>query len=159
MIKSQKKNNGNISLLDNYKNEKNLNQNNLAKENDNKSFDKSDINIFNFNMSFKKFNKRNDITNGKIKGKRKRKIISKIKINKGCIYFCFFCARKRKNLQNVLLDEGMKLIVEKLDLLNLFRTLFRDKKNNINDLNQEIIKMSNNCKNKIEHICNSLYNI
>ena len=131
----------------------------MVKENENKSFDKSDINIFNFNMSFKKYNKRNDITNGKIKGKRKRKIIRKIKINKGCIYFCFFCARKRKNLQNVLLDEGMKLIVVKLDLLNLFRTLFRDEKNNNNVANQEIIKMSDNCKNKIEHICNSLYNI
>ena len=159
MIKSQKIINRNISPLDNNNKKKNLNQNNLVKENDNKSFDKSDINIFNFNMSFKNYNKENGITNEKIKGKRKRNIISKIKINKGCIYFCFFCARKRKNLQNVLLDEGMKLIVEKLDLLNLFRTLFRDEKNNFNFANQEIIKMSNNCKNKIEHICNSLYNI
>ena len=157
MIKSQKKNNGNISSLDSYENKKNLNQNNLVKENENKSFDKSDINIFNFNMSFKNYNKENYITNEKIKGKRK--IIRKIKTNKGCIYFCFFCARKRKNLQNVLLDEGMKLIVEKLDLLNLFRTLFRDEKNNNNVANQEIIKMSDKCKNKIEHICNSLYNI
>ena len=108
-------------------------------------------------MSFKNYKKENNITNEKIKGKRR--IISKIKINRGCIYFCFFYVRKRKNLQNVLIDEGMKLIVQKLDLLNLFRSLFRDKKNNINDSNQEIIKMSNNCKNKIEHICNSLYNI
>ena len=160
MIKSQNKNNGNISFLDKYeytKNKKKLNRKKVVNENDNKSCDKSDINIFNFNMSFKKYNKENDITNEKIKGKRK--IIRKIKINKGCIYFCFFCVRKRKNLQNVLLDEGMKIIVQKLDLLNLFRTLFRDEKNNINFANQEIIKMSNNCKNKIEHICNSLYNI
>ena len=157
MIKSPKINNRIISSLDSYENKKNLNQNNLVKENENKSFDKSDINIFNFNMSFKNYNKENYITNEKIKGKRK--IIRKIKMNKGCIYFCFFCARKRKNLQNVLLDEGMKLIVEKLDLLNLFRTLFRDEKNNNNVANQEIIKMSDKCKNKIEHICNSLYNI
>ena len=53
----------------------------------------------------------------------------------------------------------MKLIVQKLDLLNLFRTIFREEKTYINFGNQEIIKMSDNFKNKIEQICNSLYNI
>jgi hypothetical protein len=165
MIQSQNKKNGNISSLDNYKNKKILiqknlikeNQKNLIKEKDSNSYDKNDINIFNFNMSFKNYNKENNKINEKIKGKRK--IIRKIKINRGCIYFCFLCVRKRKNLQNVLLDEGMKLIVEKLDLLNLFRTLYREENNNIIFANQEIIKMSDNCKKKIEHICNSLYNI
>jgi hypothetical protein len=139
------------------KNLKKLEQKNEVNENDSKSFDKSDINIFNFNMNFKNYKKENDITNEEIKGKRR--IIRKIKINRGCIYFCFFYVRKRKNLQNVLIDEGMKLIVQKLDLLNLFRTIFRDEKIFINFANQEIIKMSDNFKNKIEQICNSLYNI
>ena len=160
MIKSHNKNNGNISLLDKYEHnkiKKKLVPKNEVNENDSKSFDKNDVNIFNFNMSFKNYKKENDITNEKIKGKRR--IISKIKINRGCIYFCFFYVRKRKNLQNVLIDEGMKLIVQKLDLLNLFRTIFREEKTYINFGNQEIIKMSDNFKNKIEQICNSLYNI
>jgi len=160
MIKSQNKNNGNISSLDkneNSKDKKKLSKKNLINENNIKSYDKSDINIFNFNMSLKNYNKENEKNNEAIKGKRK--IIRKIKTNKGCVYFCFCCARKRKNLKNVLLDEGMKLIVEKLDLLNLFRTLYRDKKNNINFANQEFVKMSDNCKKQIDHICNSLYNI
>ena len=160
MIKSHNKNNGNISLLDKYEHNKirkKLVPKNEVNENDSKSFDKNDVNIFNFNMSFKNYKKENDITNEKIKGKRR--IISKIKINRGCIYFCFFYVRKRKNLQNVLIDEGMKLIVQKLDLLNLFRTIFREEKTYINFGNEEIIKMSDNFKNKIEQICNSLYNI
>ena len=158
MIKSQNKNNENISSLDKYeviKNKKKLSQKNMIKENDNNIYDKSDINIF--NMSFKNCNKENGKNNEKIT--EKRKIIRKIKINRGCIYFCFLCARKRKNLQNVLLDEGMKLIVQRLDLLNLFRTIYQDEKINLNFATKEFIKMSDNCKKKIEHICNSLYNI
>ena len=160
MIKSKNKNNGNISSLDkneNIKSKKRYSQKNFINENDSKSNDKSDINIFNFNMSFKNYNKEKDKNNESIN--RKRKIIRKIKINEGCIYFCFCCARKRKNLQNVLLDEGMKLIIEKLDIINLFRTLYRDEKNNIDFAIQEFTKMSDNCKKQIEHIYNSLYNI
>ena len=158
MLKSQNKDNGNTSLLDkneNTKSKKKLSKKNLI--NDSKTYDKNDINIFNFNMSFKNYNKENDKNNEAIKGKRK--IIRKIKINKGYVYFCFCCVRKRKNLQNILLDEGMKLIIEKLDLLNLFRTLYRDEINNNNFVNEEFVNMSDNCKKKIEQIYNSLYNI
>ena len=160
MVKSQNKNNGNISFLNKFeyiKNKKKLSEKNLINENDIKSHDKSDINIFNFNMSFKNYNKENDKNKETIKGKRK--IIRKIKINKGYVYFCFCCVRKRKNLQNILLDEGMKLIIEKLDLLNLFRTLYREEINNNNFVNEEFVNMSDNCKKKIEQIYNSLYNI
>jgi len=48
------------------------------------------------------------------------KIMDKIKLNRACIYCCFFCARKRKNVENILLDEGINIICEKLDLINLF---------------------------------------
>ena len=85
------------------------------------------------------------------------KIINKIEINRGYIYFCFFCIRKRKNIQNVLLDEGMKLIVERLDLRNLFRTIYKEEKMNLNFATGEFIQMSDECKKKIEDIYNSLY--
>ena len=163
MIKSKNKNFENISSLDKYESSKNkekLSQNNLTNENDKNPYDKGDIKIFNFNMSFKNYNQENDKNNEiiKWKRKRKRKIINKIKINRGYIYFCFFCIRKRKNLQNVLLDEGMKLIVERLDLRNLFRTIYKEEKMNLNFATGDFIQMSDDCKKKIEDIYNSLYN-
>ena len=159
MIKSQNKSNGNISPVDKYestKNKKKLSQINSINEDDNKQYDKSDINIFNFNMNFKNYSREDDKNNEK---KEKQKIVRKIKINRACIYFCFFCVRKRKNLQNVLLDEGMKLIMQRLDLLNLFRAIYKNEKINLSFPREEYIKMSDNCKKEIEHICNSLYNI
>jgi len=162
MVKSKNKNIGNISSLEKYENSKNKeksSQNNLINEYERNPYDKSDIKIFNFNMNFKNYNKENNINNEKIKGKRKRKrkIINKIKINRGYICFCFLCLRKRKNLQNVLLEEGMKLIIERLDLRNLFRTIYKEEKMNLNFATGEFIQMSDNCKKNIEDIYSSLY--
>ena len=58
-----------------------------------------------------------------------RGIITEIKYNILCIYFCFLCFRKRKNIQNNLLDKGLELISEKLDVLNIFKKLFIYDKN------------------------------
>ena len=161
MIKSKNKNIGNIPSFDKYESSKNkekLSQNNSINENDRNQYDKSDIKIFNFNMSFKNYNKENDNNNKKVKGKRKRKIINKIKLNRGYIYSCFFCIRKKKYLQYVLLDEGMKLIVEKLDLRNIFRTIYKEEKMNLNFATGEFIQMSEKKKKNIEDIYSSLYN-
>ena len=86
------------------------------------------------------------------------KRITKIKISKLCTYFCFFCVRKRKNIQNVLLDEGMKLIIENLDIINIFKKLYKDEKiqEKLNK-EKEIIKMSDNCQKRIKEIFNSFY--
>ena len=84
---------------------------------------------------------------GTEKEKEKRKIIKKIKTSKICIYLCFLCVRKRKNIQNILLDEGMKVITEKLDIMNLFKNLYRNEIIQEKEINQEeIIEMSDNCK-------------
>ena len=84
---------------------------------------------------------------GTKKEKEKRKIIKKIKTSKMCIYLCFLCVRKRKNIQNILLDEGMKVITEKLDIMNLFKNLYRNEIIQEKEINQEeIIEMSENCK-------------
>ena len=61
-------------------------------------------------------------------------------------------------MQYVLLDEGMKLIVEKLDLRNIFRTIYKEEKMNLNFATGEFIQMSDNCKKNIEDIYSSLYN-
>ena len=75
----------------------------------------------------------------------------KIKINKCYIYCCFCCLRKRNNLRNALMDEGMKIIVEKLDIMNIFNRIYKDEK--IQErMNFEDIEMSDECKQKIEKV-------
>ena len=59
--------------------------------------------------------------------------------------------QKKNNIENILLDEGMRVIVEKLDKINVF------KKINHADVIEETLKkgknsfeMSNTCKQKIQ---------
>ena len=63
-----------------------------------------------------------------------------------CLFFC--CIRKRKNIRNILLNEGMKIFMEKLDITNLFKKMV------ITDDFQkiQIIKMSDYCKNNLRMI-------
>jgi len=86
----------------------------------------------------------------------KNGILEKIQVNKCCIYLCFLCVRKRKNIQNILLDEGMKIIIEKLDIMNLFKRIYRDEKlEEMIDDKEEYIKMSDECKTKLFDIYNN----
>ena len=82
----------------------------------------------------------------------KRNIVSKIKINKACIYLCFLCAKKRKNYQNILIDEGMSIITEYLDVLNIFKKLFRYGRvqDKLNEPKDDKIIMTDECKNKLQ---------
>ena len=79
--------------------------------------------------------------------------IDKIKINKAYMYICFLCVRKRQNIENVLLDEGKRLIVENLDIINIFKRLYKDKEKEKDiTTKDQIIKMSDICKNRLEKI-------
>ena len=82
-------------------------------------------------------------------------IIKKIGINKLCIYYCFCFVNHNKNINNILYDEGMKLIYEQLDIFNIFRRLFEVSKRE-NMITKEDIKtqMSDECKQKVENIIN-----
>ena len=51
-------------------------------------------------------------------------IIEKIRFNVLYTYFCFLCLRRKKNLQNDLLDKGMKIVYQKLDIFNIFKKLY-----------------------------------
>ena len=121
----KKKNN----LKRNYNNRKYYIERNINNENNIRNID-----IYNF----KNENEEKDST-----------LIKKIEINKCCIYFCFLCVRKRKNMENILLDEGMRIIIEKLDIINIFKTLFR---NDIDLKEEKIIKMSNSCIKRLNEI-------
>ena len=86
-------------------------------------------------------------------------IISHIKLNNCCIYFWFCFARKKKNIQNILLDEGMSVINEKLDILNIFRILHKDEIIQEKIQNKEdIFEMSETCKYKMKVINHPKYN-
>ena len=105
-LKRRKNNKNNLRTM-----RKSINRKNYIKRNINNENDIKDIDIYNF----KNKNDERDST-----------LINKIKINKCCIYFCFLCVRKRKNMENILLDEGMRIIIEKLDIINIFKSLCRD---------------------------------
>ena len=89
--------------------------------------------------------------------KSKRAIIDRIKINKFSIFLCLPCIRKKKNINNYLLDEALKIIMEKLDILNIFRKLYRDEKIQGQFKVDNIIDMSDECKQKInEYKCKTV---
>ena len=71
------------------------------------------------------------MTEGNNKNDNNKAIIDKIRFNPFCTYFCFLCFRKRKILENNLLDKGINLIAENLDILNIFKKLYNIDK--IND--------------------------
>ena len=82
--------------------------------------------------------------------RQKRNIIEKVKISKWQICCCFLCARKFNNLQNLLLNEGMKIIMEKMDILFMFKKIYRDEKMQENyTFKDEEITMSNECQQKL----------
>ena len=131
--------------------------------NDTKLSDKkirNEINIFdmnsnNFNYSNEciKINKDKEININLEKVNENRRIIKKIRINRIYTYFCFLCARKSKSIQNLLLNEGMKLIIGKLDILNLFKNIYKIESIKENFKNKdEIIEMSDECKNNLKDI-------
>ena len=81
-------------------------------------------------------------------------IIKSIKINKCILCLCFLCFKKRKNVQNILLDEGMAIITHYLDIINIFKKLFKDSK--IQEASQKeknnIIEMSEECLYKLSKV-------
>ena len=146
------KNNLNNNKLKNYY------ENNLELDRINRR--RSNLRPMRNNITRKNFIRRNinniniikniDIYNYKNKGEElDGTIINKIKINKCCIYFCFLCVRKRKNMENILLDEGMRIIIEKLDIINIFKSLYRD---DMGLKEEKVIIMSNNCIKRLNEI-------
>ena len=116
-----------------------------------------DINIFN-NSNRKDVNNKYDygmpsenkfVNKETQSNKNNRQIIDRIKMNCCCIYFWFCFSRKKKNIQNALMDEGMDLVVETLDIMNVFKKIY-----NLNNM-EETLKdnyMSENCKMKIDSL-------
>ena len=85
--------------------------------------------------------------------------INKIKFTRACVYLCFCCARRRNNMQNILLDEGMHIINEHLDIFNLFEQLYKHGKTQEKLKRREnaIIEMSDICKIKLKSLNSKLH--
>ena len=81
-----------------------------------------------------------------------RDIVSKIKVTRACVYLFFCFTRKRKIIQNYLLDEGMNIISEKLDVFNIFEKMYKDEEIMEKIVYNKTIQMSDECKIKLQSI-------
>ena len=108
----------------------------------NPKYEEYNVNELDFN--YMGYNK-----NYKETGKGKKKIINKIKLSKLNIYFCLCCARKMKNIENILIDEGMTIISEKLDITNIFIKLYRDEIIQQKFKKDDTLEISDECKRKL----------
>ena len=88
-----------------------------------------------------------------------KKFIKKLSTNMFCTYFCFCCSRKRENFGNVLLDEAMNIITEKLDIYNIFRNMYYiDDVKMKSNYEYEDFEISDECKEKLKEISSKIYN-
>jgi hypothetical protein len=141
-IKLERKNSS-LKADSNYALNLNNNDNNfkilsVSKINTNKICDQGEININKSTAKIKDENNQN-----------KENIISKIKIKRSSIYCGFLFIRKKKNVENILLDEGMNVIKEKMDIFNIFDKIYRSEKIQEKLIKQEVIEMSDECKKKL----------
>ena len=90
---------------------------------------------------------RNSFSNEK--EKKSQIILRKIDINLICVCFFFCCIKKRKNVQNILLKEGMKIITEQMDILKIFKKLLQKEED---AKNIQVIEMSNYCKENLKKL-------
>jgi len=102
------------------------------------------------NLNINNFNQEDKETEGHF--------INKIKMTRACIYLFFCCARRRKIMQNILIDEGMFIISQRLDVFNIFEQLYKNEK--ILDKEKakktDKIEMSDICKLKMKTFNNKL---
>ena len=80
----------------------------------------------------------------------KKNVIENISINKFFVICAFCCIRKRKDVNSYMLEEGNRIIKEKLDVLNIFKKLFYEEQIQRNfKYTKSEINMSDNCQQKL----------
>ena len=77
-----------------------------------------------------------------------------IEINKIFIYLCFCCIRKRKDINSILLNECINIIIEKLDILNIFRKLHYDEIMQVKSTSfkEDTIVISDICRQRLQNL-------
>ena len=111
--------------------------------------------------SFKRRNSNKEVSLRNMKRRLSRKFtkennktfINYVTMNNFFVHFGFCCVRKKKNMQNILMDESMNLVTEKLDIINIFRTLCLNEEIQYKyEFNIDIIHMSDECINALKDI-------
>ena len=138
---------------------KNLEVNHLKNPDENKIYNSpNSTNMFNLRYGISSEEKITNKETERNKEKENRRIIDRIKMNCCCIYFWFCFARKKKNIQNILLNEGMDIIVENLDIMNIFKKIYSV--NMIEESmkkSEDILEMSETCKIKLHVLTQSQF--
>ena len=85
----------------------------------------------------------------KIDSSSEEKTVTKVRMNRACIYLWFCFVRRRKIIENYLLNEGMDIISQRLDIFNIFEKVYKAEQRN-EPLTNKIFSMSNECKKGIK---------
>ena len=154
-------------MIDKLFNESNANNNSEAKLNDkqkiileentnknekNKRKRKNSIKRSNSDKSLKLVNMKRRLSR-KFSKENNKFFINHVDMNYFCVHFGFCCMRSKKNMQNILMDEAMNLVTEKLDIINIFRTMCLNEEIQFKyEFNIDIIQMSEDCVNALKDI-------
>ena len=91
-----------------------------------------------------------DLNEGNKETEGKRNKISRVNFTCVDLYLCFLCTRKRKKLDNILIDEGMEIFTKKLDIINIFNQLIKIENYKFLDNDLKPIEMSDECKSRLQ---------
>ena len=127
---------------------------NDAKNDENDKNNKNEIVCKNFIQSNSNFEKEVEMP------KNNRYIVDRVRLSNWSTCCCFLCARKLRNMQNTLLDEGMKIIMQKLDILYLFNKIVKEEKMERNyDFLDIQFDISEEGKEKLHKMYNSYFGL
>ena len=107
-------------------------------------------NSFEYDISNMECREEKDIEKEKVE----QKLIKKIKINRFDICFFLLCIKRRKKIEKILIDEGMNIIIKKLDIINIFYNIYNVEKiqEKLSDDVDKITNMSNKSKKDLINI-------
>jgi hypothetical protein len=122
------------------------------------NYNHNDLNSFNLSSSKSKANipevdldNRKTINdNSKVESSYdEKRFVKKVRMNRACIYICFCFVRRRKIMENVMLNEGMALISKRLDIFNIFEKIYKAEQRN-EPLTNKVFPMTNECKTALK---------
>ena len=139
------------SKINIYRKNKSTNKN--ISESDDKSISKSSNSEKQYKKKYKKEDKKTNLDNKRdIHG-----LVEKVILNKFLVHIAFCCIRIPKNMKNILLDEGMRVIMEQLEIFNIFMKLYKEEKQLRNiDQKAYTIEMSKEFKKYYRELENEL---
>ena len=130
-----------------------------AKITDVNSPKKKNSSKFSFQIDHKDEIYSNHFSNQEESENQKNNIVNKVRLTRACVYLCFCFTRRRKILENVLLDEGMNIISENIDIFNIFEKMYKNEEIMEKLVSNNTIEMSDKCKIKLQSIYNKYYKI